>query len=354
MAKKKKRTTTAPPDPVLSSLPGDITSNIYSDFATQLSRNGILDLTHSTPPANLKSLRDCLAESHATSTSLKPTYEDYIDTIRGAVNKETLVAEMLLLFDAHPQKQHRRALNEPFTGFPTDIGFNDGLPAPQPHYLESLRVQDYHPFLIDEHIKCAVPAFHKHNHDHSIVLPHLAGDWAGPGESLGKARLRSAYHGAALVYCRNRALEYTDSSDPLGHARIITFITDGTTLVFFAHWMRSRVECYGEVSEYHQYPIVVINLTGSHAEFKRGRETIRYFQESAGNRSCELRDRLLQQWGRTHSGLWKDKHDDEQGNDLEDIVNDNCDDDDIYTLRNKPKEIVAEVEVEDDDFVIIN
>ncbi|KAI1491269.1 hypothetical protein F5X96DRAFT_632272 [Biscogniauxia mediterranea] len=364
MAKKKKRSTVlpcvmaAPPDPVLSSLSTDITSAIYSTFATRLERNGILDLAHSKPPQNLEGLRACLTDTNTASFPPEPTYEDYIDIVGAAVNRETLIAEMLPLFTRHPQKHRRRALNEPFKGLPINAGFNCDLPKPQPHYVEALHVQDYRPFPLDEHIECAILVPHKHRPDHSLALPHLAGEWASPGESMGEARLRSAYHGAALVYARNQALAYMGSPDPPRHAEVITFITDGTTLVFFAHYARAPPDRYGIALEYHQYPVATVSLTSSRTEFEGGRVVIEHIQEGAYRRSCELRDRLLEHWRSTCPGLWKERSPPlvtvtrvDGGCDTEDEHEDGPKDgdseDDRNALRDEPEEI--EVVIEDDD-----
>jgi hypothetical protein len=82
-------------------------------------------------------------------------------------------------------------------------------------------------------------------------LPHLAGEWKGPGKNRIEARTQSAYDGAALVYGRNRALEYLGGADPPGHAVISTFTTDGTTINFFAHY--AAVSEVDGKTEYHQY-----------------------------------------------------------------------------------------------------
>ncbi|KAI0596819.1 hypothetical protein F4775DRAFT_279929 [Biscogniauxia sp. FL1348] len=375
MAKKKKRSNfsplvmSPPPDPVFSSLSRDITSTVYSDFATRLDRNGILDLAQSKSPANLGELRARLTDTHAAPISHEPTYEDYIDMVGGVVNRETLVAEMLPLFTRHPQKHRRRVLNEPFKGFPINAGFNYDLPEPQPHYVEALRVQDYRLFPLEEHIKGAVPVPRKDTPDHSLALPHLAGEWASPGESMGETRLRSAYHGAALVYARNQALAYIDSPDRHGHAEIVTFVTDGTMLVFFAHYARAPPDSYDITLEYHQYPVAMASLTGSRAEFESGRALIEHFQKAAYGRSCELRDRLLEHWGSTCPGLRrerspplvtvasvdggcdaKDEHEDGP-NDVDDGDNE----DDGNTFGDEPEAVEAEVGFEeDDDFVFVD
>lgn len=41
---------------------------------------------------------------------------------------------------------YNRVLNQAFTGFLKDVGFNNGLSAPQPDFVEGLEMQEYRPF----------------------------------------------------------------------------------------------------------------------------------------------------------------------------------------------------------------
>jgi hypothetical protein len=144
---------------------------------------------------------------------------------------------------------YERVFNQAFTGFPKDVGFNNGLPAPQPDFVEGLEMPDYNPFPVDEHISGTV--IYKDD-PCSLTLPHLAGEWKGRGKDMDEARLQSAYDGAALVYERNQALSYLGKRDSPGHTEVTTFTTNGTNLDLYAH--------YAALSEdgtlkYHQYPV---------------------------------------------------------------------------------------------------
>jgi hypothetical protein len=66
-----------------------------------------------------------------------------------------------------------------------------------------------------------------------------------------EAKLQSAYDGAALVYARDQALSLVGKPDPVGHAEITTFTTDGTNINFFAHYATPSED---DTLKYHQYP----------------------------------------------------------------------------------------------------
>lgn len=127
----------------------------------------------------------------------------------------------------------------------------------------------------------------------STALPHIAGEYKGPGGSMEKVRLRRTYDGAALVYARNKALELIGEPDPLGHAKITTFATDGKTIDFFAHYA-----AWGDDGKlkYHQHPIKPCVLTNSPFQFKDGWRQLRNQQDHAREQSYALRDKLVNYW----------------------------------------------------------
>jgi hypothetical protein len=57
------------------------------------------------------------------------------------------------LLKEYDDEGYKRAFNQGFTGFPKDLGFNNGLSAPQPDFVEGLEMQEYDPFPVDEHVK---------------------------------------------------------------------------------------------------------------------------------------------------------------------------------------------------------
>ncbi|KAI0117716.1 hypothetical protein GGR51DRAFT_264758 [Nemania sp. FL0031] len=294
MGKKKGTQAAAPPsapqDSTTESTTTKTASTTTSGFAVQAYKNGILGPSSSKPPTNLEEIRKRYIEPRGTPSPTPSVYEDYVDTVATAENEATMTfevgAHMLKKYD----KGYKRALNRAFTGFPKDVGFNNGLSAPQPDFVEGLRMPKFRPFSALEHISGAV--LYK-NSTESIVLPHLAGEWKGPDGTLNKAMVQSGYDGAALVYARNKALAFLGKSDPPGHAKITTFTTDGTTLNLYAHYATPLED---DTVEYHQYNYASLNLMGSYNEHKNGRKGLRNAQDDALKQSHALRDQLVEHW----------------------------------------------------------
>ncbi|KAL2022930.1 hypothetical protein VTK56DRAFT_4145 [Thermocarpiscus australiensis] len=269
-------------------------STTSSGFEAQALENGILDRVRSKPPSNLDDRRAQLNKARETVSPTQSMYEDYVADVELAVNEQDVVVETThYLLKKSGDKGYRRHFNQSLTALPKDAGFNHGLSAPQPDVVEGFHPQAFRPFPIAEQLGGA--AVLVKDEKNSVTLPHLAGEWKGPGKDMMEARTQSAYDGAALVYGRNRALEYLGDADPAGHAVVSTFTTDGTSVNFFAHYSATSQEEAGKI-EYHQYPITSTNLTNSFEEFKKGRMQLRNLQDYARDHSYDLRDKLKAHW----------------------------------------------------------
>lgn len=271
------------------------TSTTVSGFARQARRNGILGPEYSKPPVNLKDIRERYSRPNASVSPTESEFTRYARKVARAPNEATMVFEagrrLLKDYDDHG---YNRCLNQSFTGFP-NVSFNSGLSAPQPDFIEGLEIEEYDPFPVDELVDGAV--LYSDN-PFSLTLPHIAGEWKGPSGKMGNAILQSSYDGAALVYARNQALSYMGRSDPPGHAEVITFTTDGTTLNQYAHYAE---EVEDGITKYHQYRVKSTNLIDSYQEFKDGRRGLRNTQDYARNQSYRLRDDLKEHWKQQRS-----------------------------------------------------
>lgn len=290
----KKKGTTKPsarPDSTAESSTSKTTSTTSSGFAIQAHRNGILNHLHSKPPKNLEDVVERLARSRETASPTESLYKRYTNKVGRATNEATMVFEVgRKMLKEYDDEGYQTALNQAFTAFPKDVGFNNGLSTPQPDFVEGLELKEYGKFPVEEHISGAV--LFKDN-PFSLTLPHLAGEWKGRGKDMEEARLQSAYDGAALVYARNEALSYTGKPDPAGHAEVTTFTTDGTNLNFFTHYAAPSED---GALEYHQYPSASTNLMKSHQEFKDGYKLLRNAQDYARGESYQLKDQLKEHW----------------------------------------------------------
>ncbi|KAH6630211.1 hypothetical protein B0J18DRAFT_93229 [Chaetomium sp. MPI-SDFR-AT-0129] len=286
-------------DSTTSSQTTKTTSTRVSGFADQAYKNGILPPRHSKPPTNLKDIHERHARSRATASPTKSEYQRYTSKVGRAPNEATMVVDtsrrMLKGYD--DDEGYHQSFNQSFTGFPEGVGFNNGLSAPQPDFVEGLEKREYGPFPVDEHISGAV--LYDDDPD-SLALPHLAGEWKGRGKNMEEARLQSAYDGAALVFARNQALAHIGKPDPPGHAEVTTFATDGTTLNQYAHYAE---ESEDGTTKYHQYRFKSTNLIDSHGGFKDGYKHLRNAQDHARNQSYALRDDLKEYWQQQRSTL---------------------------------------------------
>ena len=267
------------------------TSTTTSGFADKARGNGILPSCYSKLPTDLEDVRQRHAAPRATASPTESVYEHFANRITKADNEATMVVEVSRhLLKEYDDKGYKRTFNQQFTDFPKNVGFNNGLSAPQPNFIEGLEKEEFYPFPVGKHVDGAT--LYRDN-PYSVTLPHIAGEWKGPDGSMREAELQSSYDGAALTYTRKQALDVMGKPYLAGHAKITTFITDGTNLNLFAHYAAESED--GE-TEYHQYPISSTNLKNSFEEFKKGRRQLRNAQDLAREESYRLKDELKDYW----------------------------------------------------------
>ncbi|UPK90959.1 hypothetical protein LCI18_001894 [Fusarium solani-melongenae] len=267
------------------------TSTTMAGFAMQAMENGILKPHQSKPPVNLGDIQERYALSRGTASPTESMYRDYINTVGKNPNEATTTFEFGgQLMKRYPNENYDLAINRVFTGLPEDVGFNKGLSAPQPDFVEGLTMEEFRSVPNVGQINGAI--LYK-DVTSSVILPHLAGEFKKPGKDMEQARLQSAYDGAALVSGRNQALNSIGEPSTAGHAKITTFTTDGANLNLFAHYATPSED---GTAKYHQYYISSTNLTSSHENFREGYRQIRNAQDHAREESYKLRDQLKENW----------------------------------------------------------
>ena len=277
-----------------SSSTTETTSTTASGFAEQARENGILHPTHSRPPKNLDAILERHNKSRATASPPASDYQAFAEKVDIAANETTMMVETVPWLLKKYRGGYWRQFKQPFTALPDDVGFNNGLSAPQPDFVEGLQEHEFRPVSVSS-IQGAV--LYKDD-PYAVTLPHIAGEWKGRGKDLDVARLQSAYDGAALVHGRNQALAYLGKADAPGHAEVTTFTTDGATLNFFAHY--TALSEHGDL-EYHQYHYAAADLRGSLKGYKAGRRGLRNAQDHAKEQSYALRGELKKHWRRRKS-----------------------------------------------------
>ncbi|KAI1349806.1 hypothetical protein F5Y01DRAFT_316483 [Xylaria sp. FL0043] len=299
MARKKgsNRTSASASESTVGSSTTQTTSTTMSGFRLKTYKNNLLPPRLSKPPSNLENIHERHTRSRASPPPTESEHKCFMKRVAGAPNESTVLVETSSkLLKEYNDEGYKRVFNKKFTGFSEYVGFNEGLSAPQPDFVEGLEMTEYRPFYIDDHIKGAV--IYKDD-PFSLTLPHLAGEWKARGKNMEQAMLQSAYDGAVFVFARNEALSYLGKPDPPGHAEIITFATDGTTINFFAHYAAPSAD---GTLEYHQYPYASADLKRFN-EFVDGRRAIRNRQDHAREQSYALRDQLKEHSKQQRDGL---------------------------------------------------
>ena len=210
-------------------------STTDSNFPPLAYANGILQEPNAKPPTNVNLLQDRVDRHRGTASPTESEYEVAAHKLLVAENEGTIAEETSKLLKDYRVTEYRRATNLPFKDFPKNVGFNNALSAAQPDMIEGLEMPEFDPFPVSEELGgAAVPYFPPN----AITLPHLAGEWKGPGKDMNLARLQAAYDGASMVYSRNTACSFLANPDPIGHASVVAFTSDGTSVRTFANSRR--------------------------------------------------------------------------------------------------------------------
>jgi hypothetical protein len=138
-----------------------------------------------------------------------------------------------MLLQPYNEPGYHKSYNQAFNNFPKNVGFNNDLSAAQPDMVKGLDLTQFDPFPAREQLGGAATVY---SGPEATTLPHLAGEWKGPGKDMILAQTQAAYDGACMVYGRNEARSFLEEPDPADHAFVSTFTTDGTTVNTFAHY----------------------------------------------------------------------------------------------------------------------
>ncbi|KOS20159.1 hypothetical protein ESCO_006285 [Escovopsis weberi] len=282
--------------PPLSECNSTVIVHRAPEFCSRIIQNGVLPPLRSKQPKNWKTLERIIR--YEPSGLQYPSEEEYKCWLRRTSanpNPDTLVWELYSLIDRFPAEKHYlTAIRKMIDNVPLTAAYNAGLLAPQPDFVQGIDMAGFGDVRV-EHIPGAVlfePS------DDSITLAHVSGEFFGPSSSEERfAEMCGSHAGAALVFGRNSALKHLRRPDKLGHAHVLTFITNGSKIAFYAHHASKKKKGKDgeEELEYHQYPLLTTSLRDSYASFKKGWAQLRNCQLYAFEKSYELRDLLEKQ-----------------------------------------------------------
>ncbi|KAL6907020.1 hypothetical protein GGI43DRAFT_396443 [Trichoderma evansii] len=244
--------------------------------AVQL-QNGVLTPQLSRPPKNLRWLQARLQLARTKSDWTAAVWQKYKVYPRFRQHPELTRVGMQYLFKKFPDRSgYIRAYDKPWYDFPEYAPFAQGLEQPCPGFTQGFAFEAYRATDI-EHLGAAICYSSASSGVRSLTLAHMSGEFAVG--ALEAEEAMDARHGAALVYMRNAALSHANfKKDPEDMAAIMTFITNGLSIRFYAHYESKSPS--GRV-EYHQYPILEANLAGTYEDFIRGVAMLHNCQDTA-------------------------------------------------------------------------
>ncbi|KEY75027.1 hypothetical protein S7711_10455 [Stachybotrys chartarum IBT 7711] len=274
----------------LSGVSRSTITTTHPGLAQMLAERNVLGDSPSRHPSNQTPLLKRLEKNAPTSPPDLDQFTDYLDAIKTAPNELTIHNRILSLMKTYTGEGYGEAISQQLTIFREDLGSNNGIVAPAPDYIQGLRDSRFDDFPIRQLIPEAVLYPTKQN---SLALAHIAGEVKATGHNPAGGITQCTYYGAALVYARNQALGYLGRSDPVNHASVITFFTNGERLDIYAHYVtKSRIG----TTQYIQHQLACFYMLHSHQEFMRGYLALRNAQDYAKERAIELKEELIQHW----------------------------------------------------------
>lgn len=279
-------------------------STTDSSFEDRAFDNGVLNPVNFKPPANLDDLQERFNRARDTLSPSESEYQKFAYKIRTALNEQTILLQTSQLLKEYDELGYSKSYNQAFSALPKNVGFNNELSAAQPDMVEGLDMPEFDPFPIRKQLGGAAVLSSGSN---ATTLPHLAGEWKGPGKDMTLAQTQAGYDGASMVYGRNKARSFLGSADSTDHAFVSSFTTDGTTVNSFAHYSTTSQN----QTKYHQYSITSSFPTTSFEDFRKSRRQLRNQQDYAKENSETLRDELIDKWSTSQQYIKDEDEDDE-------------------------------------------
>ena len=262
-------------------------SSSEARFPHLIRRNGILTRQESKKASNFNEIRETLKRPRASPSPEPEDFTNFCEEVRQAINERGVEAAFLPLMKKARLPEQKRHLDQQFTRFPPNVGFNDGLSAAKPDFVEGYPTAAFAPYPIGDRLggsAVLVPD------ESAIALPHLVGEIKRYGGDLLCGRCQAAYDAACLVYGRNNACISMSKMDKANTAYVGSFITDGDRLSISVHY--SAKDDSGKTL-YHQCPLFDQSIHLDHETFKLGIRHMRNLQDWAKDNACSIKDDLI-------------------------------------------------------------
>lgn len=259
-------------------------------FETQAFANGVLNPLKSAPfPVQDEDIQRRLDQARGSVSPPRSEYNVFVGRLDDAAN-ETKIIEMYDKYvfqdseGRHFQSGYRVQPDKMWTGFPPNVGFNNGLSAPKPDKVEGFKKNTFPPSI--DAIRGTVLV--KDDSDY-ITLPHMTLEFQAKEKNAHEAKVQSSYNGAAMVFSRNEALAYIEQPDPPGQSAVLSAAIIGPSWELYGHCAQPN-QTTGRV-EYHQHRIRGGSME-RFDEYKQSRKVLRNMQDFAREQAMDLRDRM--------------------------------------------------------------
>lgn len=271
-------------------------STTQSGYEDKLRANGVVHAMRAGihPPKNKSEVQDYLDMSR---NSASPTNSQYRGYVRRYFNAESQ-ADLLLLFctevlkrgDLQDMEQgHFAKVDAQWADYPKNVGFNNKLSAPKPNYVEGYHKTTFPPTL--QELGGAATLVKESST--SLALPHVVVEFKKTDEDLHLAERKSGYEGAAMVYARNKALNYIGQEDEHGEASVVSASTNGLYYNIYGHY--AYVEEKTGKTNYYQCRLKSGTLDDID-DFKEAYKRLRNMQDWAREQSTDVRDRMTKDY----------------------------------------------------------
>jgi len=250
-------------------------STTGSQFGAHVRQNGVLDHDILMPPTNLKDIVLCLERKRDSPDPGQTEFTDYDRDIKSAPNETAIVFAVISgVLKKSRDPLYRSYPNQQFANFPTDVGFNNGLSAARPDWIEGYLKSAYDKDSVVEQLSGAAV---QSQGNYPIVLAHLAGEFNKRGGDMACASDQAAYDAAYLVYGRDHAQVLMHKVDESGMAYVGSFVCDGSRLQISVHYATKHITT--GVTEYRQYLMFDENIQMNLQHFIDGRRRLRNLQD---------------------------------------------------------------------------
>lgn len=270
-------------------------------FPRLVRQNGVLDKVESAKSSNFATAKACFGRARESPSPTVEQFEKFQQKVMVSENEREIELAMLPMLKEYEDANYNSVWNQQFNEFPRNIGFNDGLSAPKPDFVEGYLEKSFGPYRVKDRLGgSAVPTGARY----PAALAHLAGEFKKSGGDLVLASQQAAYDAACLVFGRNNAATSIGEADAANTAHVGSFYTDGNQLAISIHY--SAKDSSGE-TVYHQNRVYSGVIGDDHESFRTGWRHLRNAQDWSRENARKLRDGLIAQASQPPKGAEEDE-----------------------------------------------